>query len=80
MGNLIASYIVDIGAINTVTVLLLVIMLPVPHMLVFLWILYKTLHRVGCLHITCKGKECDDSNEDLLPDRLENSANYRELV
>ena len=81
IGNLFSGYAVDIGAINTA--LLFAIMLPVPHILVFLWVLYKIIQQISCFHDMCKKlKKCThhDSNEDLLPDRLENSVNYCALV
>ena len=77
--------------INTLVLkLLTIILVPVPHILMLIWILYKVakkvyLHQrsIACFHFvmgkTRFGQQWFCVNTPLLPDRLLNSHNYREL-
>ena len=78
---LLEHYILDNGEINTTPAVLLAVALPVPHILMLIWVAYNILHRINCLKLTCKriARLKRDSSENLIPDRLENSQNYREL-
>ena len=84
IGNALCGYVVDISTINAAK--LFVVMVPVPHILVLSWCSYKILHRIGCIDMMIKQlkrrfqSKCQDSYDNLLPDRLENSINYRELA
>ena len=71
--------------------LLFVIFTPIPHVLMILWVLYKLETNVLHIHQRCTncycfvlgqkmfGKLWDQDNTPLLPDRLLNSQEYREL-
>ena len=83
------NYVLDIGAINIALAELLVCFIPIPHVLMFLWVVYKVLRKIRCLEtmrlfllqpivqLRAFGRRA--SRETLLPDRLENSHNYCEL-
>ena len=84
IGNALTGYVVAISAINTAK--LFVIMLPVPHVLVLLWVSYEILQRIGFIDMVFNRvkrrlqTKHQNSYENLLPDRLVNSINYREPV
>lgn len=87
-----SHYISDIGAVPNYHVTLLLCLASVHHIVMLLWFIYKVLHNMECtgkavifglrlINLFRKKTALTkhDSSQCLLPDRLENSHNYREL-
>lgn len=81
---LLTNYLIDIEEINIPLHLVIAAIVPVPHILMILWVLYKILNNNLCLATLFKRlvntlKRNSENSENLLPDRLENSQRYNEL-
>ena len=83
MAILLLHFIYDNGAIDSTPAVLLVAAVPIPHILMLIWFAYKILHRINCLKASCRKIPClngdNMGSENMIPDRLEHSQDYREL-
>jgi hypothetical protein len=83
MAILLLHFIYDNGAIDSTPAVLLVAAVPIPHILMLIWFAYKILHRINCLKASCRRIPClngdNMGSENMIPDRLEHSQDYREL-
>ena len=87
VGQILSNYIIDVGSIKTKLAILMLVILPVPHIIMLLWVLHKILCQLGYTKVISsrllkmKGKLFGEheSCENLLPDRIENSENYHEI-
>ena len=80
MSLLASHYILDVGGVGSSYPVVLLCFCCIPHLLMFLWVLFIVLNKIGCIKLVRMSVlGLDESREGLLPDRLENSYAYREL-